>query len=77
MLLCVLMLPPVQIREWKGSRVPVSRLFHRRVSSLRHVVIRDMMRGKYVPVVDPQVAHCRQVLPWWGQAADTRGRTGR
>ncbi|KAG2493112.1 hypothetical protein HYH03_008775 [Edaphochlamys debaryana] len=54
-----------ETREWKGTSAPLSRLFHRRVSALRHVTIRDMKRGTYRPAVDPQVRHCRAVLPWW------------
>ncbi|GFR39664.1 hypothetical protein Agub_g135, partial [Astrephomene gubernaculifera] len=48
-----------EIREWRGSRAPVSRLFHRRVSALRHTAIRDMRRGSYRAAEDPQSEHCR------------------
>ncbi|KXZ55213.1 hypothetical protein GPECTOR_3g356 [Gonium pectorale] len=54
-----------EVRTWKGSRAPLSRLFHRRVSALRHVAVRDMRRGTYVAAEDPQSAGCRAELPWW------------
>ncbi|PNH01920.1 Glycosyltransferase-like protein LARGE2 [Tetrabaena socialis] len=56
-----------ETRLWKGSRASLSRLFHRRVSTLRHVIIRDMRRGTYRAALDPASEHCRAVLPWWGQ----------
>ncbi len=55
----------MQVRTWRGTTASVGRLFHRRVSALRHVSIRDMRRGTYVAAVDPQALHCRGVLPWW------------
>ncbi|PNW88729.1 hypothetical protein CHLRE_01g041850v5 [Chlamydomonas reinhardtii] len=54
-----------ETREWKGSRAPLSRLFHRRVAALRHVTIRDMRRRTYAAAVGPQVLACRAALPWW------------
>jgi hypothetical protein len=60
---------PPQTREWRGSRAPLSRLFHRRVSALRHVTIRDMKRRTYAPVLDSQVLGCRLALPWWSGSA--------
>ncbi|EFJ45024.1 hypothetical protein VOLCADRAFT_94735 [Volvox carteri f. nagariensis] len=50
-----------KVRVWQGVSASVGRLFHRRVSALRHVSIRDMRRGTYVAAVDPQIRHCRGV----------------
>lgn len=48
-----------------GRGAPVSKLFLRKVSDLRHRTLRDMRRGSYTPIVDQQSMHCRQVLGWW------------
>ena len=45
--------------------VSAAKLFHRRVAAMRHVVLRDMRVGTYVPVVDEGSARCRESLGWW------------
>lgn len=52
------------MRETRNG-VPVSKLFHRRVGTLRHVTIRDMNRGIYRPLETQESVHCRATLPWW------------
>ena len=49
-----------------ASTLSSAKLFHRRVSALRHVVLRDMGRGTYRPVTDAGSQACRRELAWWG-----------
>ena len=49
----------------RSSDPSAAKLFHRRVAAMRHVALRDMRRGTYVPVVDEGSARCRESLEWW------------
>ena len=45
--------------------VSQGKLFHRKVASMRHLALRDMRRGTYIPVLDPGSDKCFRNLPWW------------
>lgn len=49
----------------KGARVPVHKLFHRKVAAMRHVALRDLRRGTFKPVVDTESEMCMHTLSWW------------
>eukprot|EP00798_Chlamydomonas_sp_ICE-L_P007001 gene7001-100_t len=45
--------------------LPPAKLFHRKVAALRHLVMRDMKKGVFNPVVDSPSSRCRRRLSWW------------
>lgn len=56
----------------KSKGVPPHKLFHRKVAAMRHVALRDMKRGSFVPVQDQESVHCRELLGWWAGGCSGR-----
>eukprot|EP00195_Chlamydomonas_chlamydogama_P004801 CAMPEP_0202898276 /NCGR_PEP_ID=MMETSP1392-20130828/6833_1 /ASSEMBLY_ACC=CAM_ASM_000868 /TAXON_ID=225041 /ORGANISM="Chlamydomonas chlamydogama, Strain SAG 11-48b" /LENGTH=372 /DNA_ID=CAMNT_0049584147 /DNA_START=271 /DNA_END=1389 /DNA_ORIENTATION=- len=48
----------------QGGASP-AKLFRRKVAAMRHVALRDMLRGQYTPVLDEGSERCRRTLTWW------------